>query len=243
MSPTLASIIGTKAEMTQVYTTDGKRFPVTRIKAGPCRVVQIKTQEKDGYVAVQLAYGSKKRITNPVKGHLKKHGVKSNFRIVREFDVDENSGLTAGDTIKVETVFAPGDIVKVAGVSKGKGFAGGVKRYGFSGGPKTHGQSDRHRAPGSIGAGTTPGRVYKGKKMAGHLGDAKVTIFNLIVLDVNQENGTLLLSGSIPGARNSVVTLTKIGHTDKILPVIGAVQPGDAVAETEEAATTEESTA
>lgn len=212
----LASIIGTKSHMTQVFTTDGRRYPATKILAGPCKVVQVKTADSDGYQAVQLAYGSRKSTSKPIQGHLKKHGVESQPRIIKEFTVKDEVNVTSGQEVTVETVLQRGDVVAVTGVSKGKGFAGGVKRYGFHGGPKTHGQSDRTRAPGSIGAGTTPGRVYKGKHMAGRMGGGQVTIDKLVILHIDPETNSVWLSGSIPGARNSIVTLTKVGHTDKI---------------------------
>jgi large subunit ribosomal protein L3 len=194
--------------MTQVFSSAGEARGVTVVEAGPCIVVQIKTQERDGYDAIQLGFGQRKSITKPMRGHVKQLG---NFRFLREVRVDDPNQYEIGQALGAD-VFEEGDIVHVVGTSKGKGFAGGVKRYHFSGGPKTHGQSDRHRAPGSIGSGTTPGRVRKGLRMAGHMGDERVTVKNLRIFQANAERGVLLIEGSVPGGKNGVVRVTKTGR-------------------------------
>jgi large subunit ribosomal protein L3 len=194
--------------MTQVFSSAGEARGVTVVEAGPCVVVQIKTTERDGYDAVQLGFGQRKSLTKPMRGHVKQLG---NFRYLREVRVDDPNEYEIGQSLGAD-VFEAGDIVNVVGTSKGKGFAGGVKRYHFRGGPKTHGQSDRHRAPGSIGSGTTPGRVRKGLRMAGHMGDERVTVKNLRVFQSNPERGILLIEGSVPGGVNGVVRVTKTGR-------------------------------
>jgi large subunit ribosomal protein L3 len=174
-------------------------------------VVQIKTKERDGYDAVQVGFGQRKSLNSPMKGHVKQHG---NFRFLREIRVSDPNDYELGQRLGVEA-FEPGDIVNVVGKSKGRGFAGGVKRYHFHGGPKTHGQSDRHRAPGSIGSGTTPGRVRKGLRMAGHMGDERVTVKNLTVFESNTERNILLIEGSVPGGVNGLVRIRKTGRKSK----------------------------
>ena len=168
----LEGLLGRKLGMTQIFDKDGTVHAVTVVEAGPVVVTQVKSPEKDGYAAIQVAYGDRKRTNKPMRGHFKKLG---DFRLLREFKVRGDGEYAVGDKVGIE-LFNEGDYVDVTGVSRGRGFAGGVRRWGFHGGPKTHGQSDRHRAPGSIGAGTTPGRVYKGQKMAGHMGAEQVTV-------------------------------------------------------------------
>jgi large subunit ribosomal protein L3 len=202
------ALFGRKIGMTQVFSTGGEARGVTVVEAGPCVVVQIKTKERDGYDAIQLGFGTRKRVNSPLRGHLKKLG---DFRYLREVRVDDPNEYEIGQTLGAD-VFEEGDIVNVVSKSKGRGFAGGVKRHHFSGGPKTHGQSDRHRAPGSIGSGTTPGRVRKGLRMAGHMGDAKVTVKNLRVFQADTERGVLLIEGSVPGGVNAVVRVNKTGR-------------------------------
>ena len=202
------AIFGRKIGMTQVFSTGGEARGVTVVEAGPCVVVQIKTKETDGYDAIQLGFGTRKRVNSPLRGHFKKLG---DFRYLREVRVDDPNEYEIGQTLGAD-VFEEGDIVNVVGKSKGRGFAGGVKRHHFAGGPKTHGQSDRHRAPGSIGSGTTPGRVRKGLRMAGHMGDAKITVKNLRVFQADTERGVLLLEGSVPGGVNAVVRVKKTGR-------------------------------
>ncbi|MBI4080209.1 MAG: 50S ribosomal protein L3 [Candidatus Levybacteria bacterium] len=212
-------LVGKKIDQTQMFLTDGTRLPVTKIDATGNVVVQIKSQDKDGYTAYQVGFGFKKKPTKALIGHLKKANLQetSSPAFFHEIPITGEE-LKAGDTIVVAAVFKPGDIVKVTGTSKGKGFAGGVKRHQFKGGPRTHGQSDRERAPGSIGQTTTPGRVYKGKRMAGHMGHEKVTITNLCVLDVVEN--MLLVKGLIPGIRNSIVYIEKTGEEKKFIPLL-----------------------
>jgi large subunit ribosomal protein L3 len=168
-------------------------------------VTQLKTDDKEGYKAAQLGFGETKKLNSPQKGHLKKLG---KFRYLREFRVADTEGVKVGDKIDVG-LFKEGDLVDITGVTKGKGFAGVVKRYGFAGGPKTHGQSDRHRAPGSIGATTSPGRVLKGKRMAGHMGSERVTVSHLKVYKADPERNLLLVKGAVPGARNGLLLIEK----------------------------------
>ena len=197
--------LGRKLGMTQVFAANGEARGVTVVEAGPCVVVQIKTDDKDGYNAIQIGFGSRKHITDPLRGHMKRLG---QFQYLREVRVDDPNAYEIGQKLGAE-IFAEGDVVDVVGKSKGKGFAGGVKRYHFHGGPKTHGQSDRHRSPGSIGSGTTPGHTRKGLHMAGHMGDDRVTVKNLRVLESNPARGIILLEGAVPGAVNGLVRITK----------------------------------
>ena len=202
----IQGMIGKKIGMTQLFQDDGE-VVVTAIEAGPCFVTQVKTEANDGYDAVQLGFGDAKRINSPQKGHLK--GAVQ-LRYLREFDVDDISSVQVGQKIDVD-MFKPGDLIDVTGVSKGKGFAGVVKRHHFAGGPKTHGQSDRHRAPGSIGATTSPGRVLKGTRMAGHMGNRRVTVRNLKVLDVDSARHLLLVKGAVPGSKKGLLLIEKAG--------------------------------
>ena len=190
--------------MTQLY-RENLEIPVTAIEAGPCLVTQVKTVEKDRYNAVQIGFGESKRLNRAEKGHLKGNG---EYRYLRELRLEEVKDYQVGQKISVD-IFKAGDIVHVEGISKGKGFAGGVKRYHFRGGPKTHGQSDRHRAPGSVGSTTTPGRVFKGLRMAGHLGARQVTAQNLVVVEVNAAKNLLILKGAVPGARGGLLLIEK----------------------------------
>lgn len=192
-------IFGTKLGMSQVFNKEGQVIPVTLIEAGPCLVTQIKTKEKDGYQAVQIGFGQKKKLTKPLLGHLKKLG---QFRWLREFRV-EKPEFKLGDVISVD-IFKEGDKVKVSGLSKGKGFAGVVKRHGFKGGPASHGTKHTLRAPGSIGS-SFPERVWKGRKMAGRMGTERVTTKNLEVAKVDKENNLLAIKGAIPGRKGTLV--------------------------------------
>lgn len=201
----VTGIIGRKLGMGQVFAESGEVEAVTAIEAGPCVVTQLKTADKEGYKAAQLGFGQAKRLNSPRKGHLKKLG---QFQYLREFRVADTEEIKVGDKVDVG-LFKEGDLVDVTGVSKGKGFAGVVKRYHFAGGPKTHGQSDRHRAPGSIGATTSPGRVLKGKRMPGHMGTDRVTVSHLKVYRADPERNLLLVRGAIPGAKNGLVLIEK----------------------------------
>jgi large subunit ribosomal protein L3 len=203
----LKGLIGKKVGMTQIFDETGAVIPVTIIEAGPCVVTQVRTPLQDGYAAVQLGfYETKpKRLTGGQLGHLKRNNAPP-LRYLREFRTSDPD-VQEGQTLKVGEVFAVGEKVDVIGTSKGKGFQGAVKRYHFSGGPKTHGQSDRHRAPGSRGSGTTPGRVYKGAKGAGHMGDDRVTVQNLKVVLVDSERNLLGVRGAVPGGKNGLVLI------------------------------------
>jgi large subunit ribosomal protein L3 len=203
----IKGMIGRKIGMTQLFRDDGE-VVVTAIEAGPCFVTQVKSEAKDGYNAVQLGFGETKLLNSPKKGHLKEIG---QFKHLREFNVEDISSVKVGQKVDVD-MFKPGDLLDVTGVSKGKGFAGVVKRHHFAGGPKTHGQSDRHRAPGSIGATTSPGRVLKGTRMAGHMGDRQVTARNLKVVDVDLARHLLLVKGAVPGSKKGLLLIKKVGE-------------------------------
>jgi large subunit ribosomal protein L3 len=204
-------IIGRKIGMTRLFPEDGEAVAVTAIQAGPSVVTQVKSQAKDGYNAIQLGFAASEvkqsRLTSPEKGHLQ--GI-DKVRYIREFRTDDISSIKRGDRVDV-SFLASGDLVNVSGLSKGKGFAGVVKRHHFSGGPKTHGQTDRHRAPGSIGATTFPGRVLKGKHMAGHMGDKRVRVRNLEVIQADQDRNLLLVKGAVPGANGGLLIIEKVG--------------------------------
>ncbi len=205
----MKSLIGKKIGMTQIFTEKGNVVPVTVIEAGPCFVTQVRTMDKDGYSAVQLGFEEVKprRLTKGELGHLRKQKI-APLRTLREFRAYRNDKIEwqVGQKLTAD-VFAAGDVVDVTGISKGRGFQGGVRRHGFRGGPKTHGQSDRQRAPGSIGAGTTPGRVEKGTRMAGHMGAERVTVSNLRVVQVDAERNLLLVRGAVPGAKNGLLSI------------------------------------
>lgn len=208
-------VFGTKLGSTRCYTETGEQIPVSKIGIMPLKVTQVKTDKTDGYNSIQVGFGllKNKLAGKPLLGHLKQSGVKEPFRYLREIKTDVTAGFKPGDEITLKSVLKPGDLVKVTGVSKGKGFTGVMKRWGFKGGPRTHGQSDRQRAPGSIGQTTTPGRVYKGKKMAGRSGGQQVAIRNLTVVSVDEENNLVLVKGLIPGFKTGLVEITKTGET------------------------------
>lgn len=195
-------LIGRKIGMTTVFDEDGRADAVTLIEAGPCVVTQIRTRARDGYEAVQLGFGSVKRLNRPLKGHLARSG--GNFRHLQELRVSDLSDYEVGQSLDA-SVFQVGDIVSIQGRSKGRGFAGGVRRHNFRGGPKTHGQSDRHRGPGSIGGGTSPGKVWKGTRMAGHMGDKPVTTRGLKIQMVDSGRNLLVVRGAVPGAANGIL--------------------------------------
>ena len=202
----LKGLIGKKIGMTQIFDNDGVAIPVTVIEAGPCYVTQVRTPELDGYTAVQLGFDEvkPKRLTGGQIGHLKRTNLPP-LRFLREFRV-KTVEVTEGDAVTVEN-FSVGEKVDIVGTSKDKGFQGGVKRYHFKGGPKTHGQSDRHRGPGSRGSGTTPGRVYKGARGAGHMGNDRVTASSLKVVLVDTERNLIGVRGSVPGAKGGLVLI------------------------------------
>jgi large subunit ribosomal protein L3 len=201
-------IIGKKLGMTQVFGEGGKSEAITAIEAGPCTVTQIKTPDNDGYSAVQLGYIEIKTAGRKGKSKAKKDKAPARFKYTREFDFEDPAKLAAGQKIDAG-LFKAGDMVDVIGISKGKGFAGGVRRYHFRGGPKTHGQSDRWRAPGSVGQNTSPGRVFKGLRMAGHLGSRRVTASNLRILQADPARNLILVRGAVPGAENGMVLIQK----------------------------------
>ena len=202
-------LLGKKIGTTQVFRESGEAVSVTAVQLGPCTVTQVKTIEKDGYESAQIGYEEVRRLNKPENGHLR--GTGKLFRHLREVESDDFSSVEVGQQLDAG-LFQTGDRVDATGLSKGRGFAGGVKRYGFKGGPKTHGQSDRHRAPGSIGAGSTPGRVIKGLRMAGHMGNVRVTVRNLEVMHSDPERNLLMLKGAVPGARNALLSIRKTGR-------------------------------
>jgi large subunit ribosomal protein L3 len=203
----MKGILGKKLGMTQIFDENGVAVPVTIIEAGPCYVTQKKTKESDGYNAIQLGFAeiNEKGLKKPIAGHLKKTNTPA-IKYMREFQVTNPDDYQEGQKIDV-SIFNVGDKVDITGVSKGKGFAGTVKRHNFRGGPKTHGQSDRWRAPGSVGAGTTPGRVFKGMRMAGRMGNDQVTVQNLRVTLVDAAKNLLAVRGAIPGAKNGLIII------------------------------------
>jgi len=211
----MKGILGKKVGMTQVFDEKGEVIPVTVIEAGPCFVTQKKTVERDGYAAIQLGFEEvkRKRLTKGQWGHLQKSKLPP-LRYLREIRVNEAEldEYEEGQKINVG-IFEVGEMVDVVGISKGRGFAGVVKRHGFRGGPKTRGQSDRMRAPGSIGQTTTPGRVYKGKRMAGRMGNQRVTAQNLEVVLVDPQRNLLAVKGSVPGARNGLLIIKEARKT------------------------------
>ena len=205
MREMLQGIIGRKKGMTQIYRENGKIESVTAVEAGPCAVTQVKTTEKEGYEAVQVGFEESKRLNSAEKGHLK--GLAA-YRHLREFRVETATENKVGDLIDV-SAFKQGEFVDVIGISKGKGFAGVVKRHHFKGGPKTHGQSDRERHPGAIGSTTTPGHIKKGLRMAGHMGSQQVTAQRLEILKIDPVRNLLLIKGAVPGSDNGLVLVKK----------------------------------
>ena len=206
----MPGLIGKKLGMTSIYSASGKNIPCTILEVGPCVVTQVRTLEKDGYAAIQLGYGerSEKRTSKAMQGHFKRAGV-SLMRKLVEFK-GFNDDVKAGDALKLEDVFNEGEYVSVVGKSKGKGFQGVVKRHGFAGvGQATHGQHNRLRAPGSIGAASTPSRVFKGMRMAGQMGNSRVTIENLEIIKILPEDGVMVVKGAVPGHKGSTVVIRK----------------------------------
>jgi large subunit ribosomal protein L3 len=202
-------ILGRKVGMTQLLTESGVVVPVTIIEAGPCYVTQIKTLEKDGYIAVQLGFDETRprRLTKGELQHLKHNNLPA-LRVLSEIRLKSTDEYSVGQKLLAD-LFSTNDAVDVVGISKGRGFQGGVKRHGFRGGPRTHGQSDRLRAPGASSSGTTPGRIYKGKRMAGHMGNVPVTVSNLRVVLVDAERNLLAVRGAVPGARGGLLLITE----------------------------------
>jgi large subunit ribosomal protein L3 len=207
----IEGILGRKIGMTQLFDERGEVHGVTVVEAGPCTIVQVKSAATDGYDAVQVGFGSVKRVNAPMKGHLKGLG---EFRHLREMRVEDPAQWKQGQKVGAE-LFAAGDHVDVTGVSKGRGFAGGMRRWGFRGGPRTHGQSDRARAPGSIGPGNSPGHVVKGLHMAGHMGDERVTVKNLKVIESDPAKGLLFIEGAVPGGKNGLLRIRLSARTER----------------------------
>lgn len=225
----MKGIIGRKVGMTQIFDENGHAVPVTVIQAGPCYVTQIRTLERDGYKAIQLGYdelpqkrNGSSRLNKPRQGHLRRNELVEkeinlpDLRVLREFRISnsEDIGVEEGSTVTVD-VFESGDVVDIVGTSKGRGFAGTIKRHNFNRQPKTHGQSDRERAPGSIGNSATPGRTFKGTRMGGRMGNERVTIQNLQVVVVDPENNLLAIKGSVPGARGGIVIVKQARKRQK----------------------------
>jgi large subunit ribosomal protein L3 len=203
----LRGFLGKKIGMSQIFRENGESVPVTVIQAGPCAVTQIKSEETDGYNAVQLGFGATKNLNKPERGHLKNSDP---VKHLREVKADNLQDYSIGQQISVD-IFDVGEKIDVIGTTKGKGFAGTMKRHGFGGGPRTHGQSDRGRAPGSIGGGTTPGKVYKGLKMSGHMGNERVTVKNLEIVQIDQDRNLLVVKGGVPGAPNGLLVIRRKG--------------------------------
>lgn len=205
----MLGLIGRKVGMTQVFDDAEQLVPLTVVEAGPCPVVQVKTEDSDGYSALKVAFGEIKlqRVTKPERGVFDKSGL-APHAMIKEFRVDGAAKQGVGDVLNV-SLFEAGEVVDISGRSKGKGFAGTVKRHHFAGGPKTHGQSDRHRAPGSIGQSSQPSKVMKGIRMSGHMGDRNVTIRGLTVFGVDFDRNLLLIKGAIPGGRGSTIIIRK----------------------------------
>ena len=203
------TLFGKKMGMTRYFLDEGKSYPVTIIKTGPCVVVQKKTIEKDGYEAIQVGLEpqKEKRINKPLRGHFKSAGDRF-FKYLKEIRVEKSEEYELGQEVRAD-IFSIGDVVRVSGKSKGRGFSGVIKRWGFSGGRKTHG-SRSHRVPGSIGMSATPGRVAKGKKLPGHMGFQRTTIKNLKILDVRPEMDIIALKGAVPGSRNTIIEISKL---------------------------------
>ncbi len=209
----IEGLLGRKLGTFQVFDQKGRLRGATAVEVGPCIVTQVRTPEKEGDSAVQVGFGARKRVSKPAAGHLKASGGQS-LKHLAEFRVDGSADPALGDRLGAE-LFETGQRVDVTATSQGRGFQGGVRRHNFHGGPKTHGQSDRHRAPGAIGSGTTPGRVYKGTRMAGHMGAARVTVRNLEVVGRNDDRGVIFVAGSVPGPDGGLVRVRRARKVSK----------------------------
>lgn len=205
----MSALIGKKIGMTNVFSANGRLIPVTVVQAGPCVVTQVKTEDRDGYNALQLGFDEKKveKLNKPIAGHLKKTTDKG-FRVLREFRTDDPEKIESGTTLSID-MFSVGDKVNISGISKGRGFQGTIKRHGFSRGPETHG-SRNHRKPGSIGNSAWPAKVVKGKKMPGHMGTDRETVKNLIIVDIKHEDNLLLVKGPLPGFKTGILEVRKV---------------------------------
>ena len=210
---TIEGLLGRKLGTTQVFDERGRLRGATAVEVGPCFVTDIRTPERNGYTAVQIGFQEDRKLNKPEQGHLKPAG-NLKLRHLTEFRTSGEGSYSLGDQLGIE-LFEMGQKVDVTATSKGRGFQGGVRRHHFAGGPKTHGQSDRHRAPGSIGSGTTPGRVYKGTRMAGHMGNIRVTVRNLEVVARNEEAGVIFVAGSVPGPTGGVVRIRSARQVSK----------------------------
>lgn len=208
----MIGLIGKKKNVTQIFADDGTVIPVTIVEASPCIVTQVREEKKDGYSAIQLGFGKKRKISMPLKGHIKKGKLES-VESIFEFRISDPENYKVGQLLNVE-IFTEGELIDVSGFSKGKGFQGVVKRHGYSGGPETHG-STSHRVPGSLGASATPGRVVKGKKLPGRMGGERITVKNLKIVRVEKNNNLVAVKGAIPGSRNGIVILRKIASKEK----------------------------
>jgi len=204
----MIGLIGKKIGMTTIFSQDGKAVPVTILQAGPCEVTQVKTEKRDGYTAIQLGFDpTEKRVTKPLLGHFKKAGTKA-YKRLKEIRIEEVADYKIGQVLTVDQ-FKVGDIVSLSGVTKGKGFQGGIKRWGFSGGPKSHGQSNKFRSPGSIGQSSSPSRVFKGMHMSGHMGARNSTLRGSSIVAIDQEENLILVRGATPGPRNGYIVIRK----------------------------------
>ena len=204
----MSALVGKKIGMTNVFSADGRLIPVTVVQAGPCVVTQVKTEDRDGYNALQLGFDEKKveKLNKPIAGHLKKSTDKG-FRVLREFRTDDSEEIESGTTLSID-MFSVGDKVNISGISKGRGFQGTIKRHGFSRGPETHGNRN-HRKPGSIGNSAWPAKVVKGKKMPGHMGTDRETVKNLTIVDIKHEENLLLVKGPVPGFKTGILEVRK----------------------------------
>ncbi|MEN8211761.1 MAG: 50S ribosomal protein L3 [Thermodesulfobacteriota bacterium] len=204
----MSALLGKKIGMTNVFSADGRLIPVTVVQAGPCVVTQVKTEDKDGYNALQLGFDEKKveKLNKPIAGHLKKSTDKG-FRVLKEFKTDDPEEIESGVTLSID-MFSVGDKVNISGISKGRGFQGTIKRHGFSRGPETHGNRN-HRKPGSIGNSAWPAKVIKGKKMPGHMGTDRETVKNLTIVDIKHEDNLLLVKGPVPGCKTGILEVRK----------------------------------
>lgn len=206
-----AGIIGRKVGMTRIFDDSGAAVAVTVIEAGPCPVVQVKTVANARYSAIQVGFGKAKRVNRPLQGHFAKANVSPTSTLM-EFRIEDSNDYTAGQVLEVTDLFEEGDLVNVTGITKGRGFAGVVRRWGFHGGKKTHGGEKDHRRPGSIGTSSTPSRVPKGRRMGGHLGHERVTVLNLRIVKMDSEQRLLVVKGAVPGPKNGLVVISRVAR-------------------------------
>jgi len=207
----MIGLLGKKVGMTTIFSKEGKKIPVTVVEAGPCKIVQIKTTEADGYDAVQVGFGKirQRLVTKPMLGHFKKAQCEP-YRTLKEFRIDDPESYSVGQTLKADEMFTEGEKVSCSGVSKGRGYQGVMVRHNFRGGPKTHGCADKFRAPGSIGASSYPSRIVKGLRMGGHMGNANVTVHGLSIVKIMGDDNLVLIKGSIAGPKGGLVIIHKV---------------------------------